>query len=101
MIMFNREKRIDFVTGFKKRKDERRFQAKIEAKEEIKQERVELRKTKQAQRTQIEEQYEQIRQLKRAELGLPPEEPKYDNDSDSENPEHNVESDDGGMFEKE
>ena len=25
MIMFDREKRIDFVTGFKKRKDERRF----------------------------------------------------------------------------
>ena len=34
MIMFDRSKRIDFVTGFKKRKDERRFKAKIKAKEE-------------------------------------------------------------------
>lgn len=73
MIMFDREKRIEFVTGFKKRKDERRFKAKIEAKEEKKQERAELKKTKAAQRQSIEEQYEQLRQLKRAELGLPPE----------------------------
>ena len=42
MIMFDREKRIEFVTGFKKRKDERRFKAKIEAKQEIKDERKEL-----------------------------------------------------------
>lgn len=50
MIMFDRTKRIDFVTGFKKRKDERRFKAKIEAKEEQKQERAELRKTKAQQK---------------------------------------------------
>ena len=34
MIMFDRNKRIEFVTGFKKRKDERRLKAKQMAKEE-------------------------------------------------------------------
>ena len=34
MIKFDRDKRIEFVTGFKKRKDERRFKAKLRAKEE-------------------------------------------------------------------
>ena len=34
MIMFDRAKRISFVTGFKTRKDERRFKAKISAQDE-------------------------------------------------------------------
>ena len=46
MIVFDRDKRIEFVTGFKKRKDERRFKAKINAKDELRQERKELLKTK-------------------------------------------------------
>ena len=50
MIVFDRDKRIEFVTGFKKRKDERRFKAKINAKDELKQERKELLKTKAQQR---------------------------------------------------
>ena len=55
MIMFDPQKRIDFVTGFKKRKDERRFQAKIAQKEEKRQERIELRHTKEQQRRQVED----------------------------------------------
>ena len=35
-LVFDREKRIDFVTGFKKRKDERRVKAKELALEEKK-----------------------------------------------------------------
>ena len=38
-LVFDRNKRIDFVTGFKKRKDERRVKAKELALEEKKQER--------------------------------------------------------------
>lgn len=50
MIMFDRSKRIDFVTGFKKRKDERRFKAKIKASDELRDERKEIRKSKAVQR---------------------------------------------------
>lgn len=46
MIMFDPEKRREFITGFRKRKDERRFQAKIKAKDEVKVERKELLKSK-------------------------------------------------------
>ena len=42
MIMFDREARVNFVTGFRARKDERRFEAKIKATEEKKEERREL-----------------------------------------------------------
>jgi len=55
MIMFDRAKRIEFVTGFKKRKDERREHAKQYAKDEKRQERHELLKTKADQRRAIED----------------------------------------------
>jgi len=42
MIMFDREARVAFVTGFRARKDERRFQAKIKLVDEKKEERKEL-----------------------------------------------------------
>ena len=46
MIMFDREKRVEFVTGFKKRKDERREYAKQAMKEEAKQDRKETERVK-------------------------------------------------------
>lgn len=102
MIMFDRNKRIEFVTGFKKRKDERRLKAKQMAKEEKRQERSDFRKTKAAQRQNIDEQYEQIRQLKRAEMGLPEEDEKELDQNQSSGEESAAGSDgEGGMFEKE
>ena len=68
-IMFDREKRVEFVTGFKKRKDERRLKAKEVEKEEAKEARKEIVYEKKKQRELIEEQYEQIRMIRRAELG--------------------------------
>jgi len=50
MIVFDPEKRKEFITGFRKRKDERRFKAKIKIAEEQKEERRELLKTKAQQR---------------------------------------------------
>ena len=103
VITFDRDKRIEFVTGFKKRKDERRVVAKQKMKEEKKQERLDLKKTKADQRRLVEEQYEQLRQLKRAEMGLPPEDAASENDAEAEGSDKNalVEEDIGGMFEKE
>ena len=113
LIKFDRNKRIEFVTGFKKRKDERRFKAKLRAKEEQRQERAELVKTKAQQRQSIEEQYEQIRQMKKAEMGInDDDEESSESDSDAEaaddkekegeNKVTTVEDEfDGGMFEKE
>ena len=46
MITFDRNARIEFLTGFKKRKDERRVEAKEKAKQDLKSERKELRETK-------------------------------------------------------
>ena len=53
--MFDRAKRIDFVTGFKKRKDERRQKAKVLIAEEKKQERKDILKERKQHRKQIEE----------------------------------------------
>ena len=112
-ITFDNQKRIEFVTGFKKRKDERRFKAKIRAKEELRQERVELMKSKAQQRQNIEDQYEQIRQMKKAEMGIV-DDADDQSSSESENEKNNEakqaeaaatqkleEEFDGGMFEKE
>ena len=46
MIVFDRNKRVEFVTGFKKRKDERREYAKEKMKEELKAQRKEVMDTK-------------------------------------------------------
>ena len=96
------------MTGFKKRKDERRLQAMIDAKDDHKKDRADNKRHKEQQKQNIEEQYEQIRQQKRAEMGLPLDEDrdegsKSEHDGDAnENPETEaVEADDGGMFEKE
>jgi hypothetical protein len=80
----------------------------IDAKDEHKKDRVDNRRLKAQQKQNIEEQYEQIRQQKRVEMGLPLEEDREgnsdsdDGDNQNENPEAlAVEEDDGGMFEKE
>ena len=57
-LIFDRSKRVDFVTGFKKRKDERREVAKIELKKEEMEERRQGRQHKYKQRDRINEQYE-------------------------------------------
>ena len=49
-LVFDRDKRIEFVTGFKKRKDERRAKAKELALEEKKDERKELKDHKRKER---------------------------------------------------
>ena len=104
MIMFDRSKRIDFVTGFKKRKDERRQKAKTMVDQERRQERADLRKTKAAEKQNIEEQYEQLRRLKRAELGLPEDEPEPEKtsakDGESGSDAGSQSEEDLGMFEK-
>ena len=69
-LVFDREKRIDFVTGFKKRKEERRAYGKEAAKEDKKKEKQEFRDHKKEQIRNIEEQYEQLRQIKAAEMGV-------------------------------
>ena len=58
MLKFDRNARIEFLTGFKKRKDERRVKAKEVMKQEKRKERQELRETKKQQRENIEQQYE-------------------------------------------
>jgi len=54
-IVFDREARIAFVTGFKKRKNERRLYAANTAAEEKKDEKKEMKRTKAIQRKTIEE----------------------------------------------
>ena len=54
-LVFDKDKRIDFVTGFKKRKDERRAQAKEQVLEEKREARKELLEHKRKQRQNIEE----------------------------------------------
>ena len=68
-LVFDRQKRIEFVTGFKKRKDERREQAQELKKEEKKEARKQVVEERKRHRDMIQEQYEQIRQIKRAETG--------------------------------
>ena len=81
-LVFDRAKRVDFVTGFKKRKDERRVQAKEQLLEEKRAERKELLEHKRQQRQNIEEQYEQLRQLKLAEMGVDPNQEKEQQSED-------------------
>ena len=69
-LVFDREKRIDFVTGFRKRKDERRAEAKELAKEDKKKEKQEFREHKKERERNIEEQYQQLREIKAAEMGI-------------------------------
>ena len=83
-LVFDRTKRIDFVTGFKKRKDERRVKAKEQVIEEKRAERKELLDHKRQQRQNIEEQYEQLRQLKMAEMGVDPNEEKAQKSDDEQ-----------------
>lgn len=66
-IKFSSEARVEFVTGFKKRKDERRVKAKEILKKEEKDKRKELLAEKRKQRDRIEEQYQQVKMLKKAE----------------------------------
>ena len=53
-ITWDKNKRIDFVTGFKKRKDERRVYAKEKIKEEVREVRLEHNAEKRKQRLVIE-----------------------------------------------
>ena len=69
VIKFDRDARVEFLTGFKKRKDERRVQAKEKSKKELKQERKEMLDIKKQQKANIEQQYEEIREMKKAEFG--------------------------------
>jgi ribosomal RNA-processing protein 17 len=66
-IEFDRQKRVDYVTGFKKRKDERRVAAKVIIKKEKAEERHEIKLEKIKNRKRIEEQYEEIRKCMRME----------------------------------
>lgn len=50
MIMFDRAKRIEFVTGFKKRKDERRVYAHEKIKEDLKSDAREIKHVKAIQK---------------------------------------------------
>ncbi len=70
-IIFDRNKRVEFVTGFKRRKDERRVIAKQKLKEEQADERRQNRQIKYKNRERIEEQYEQLRSIMR--IGEEPE----------------------------
>ena len=64
-LIFDRNKRVEFVTGFKRRKDERREVAKQKIKEEEMEVRKQNRQIKYKQRDRINEQYDQIRQIMR------------------------------------
>ena len=99
-LVFDREKRIDFVTGFRKRKDERRAEAKELAKEDKKKEKQEFREHKKQQERNIEEQYEQLRQIKAAEMGidLPTEDVE---DAEEKKPVAGIDDDDEYAFTKE
>ena len=57
-LIFDRNKRIEFVTGFKKRKDERRVQAKEMEKDEKREARKEIAYERKKQRDLVDEQYE-------------------------------------------
>ncbi|MFM7853705.1 MAG: hypothetical protein ACKO96_17725, partial [Flammeovirgaceae bacterium] len=54
-LVWDRSKRIEFVTGFKKRKDERREVAKQKINEEQAEERRENRQMKYKQKERVEE----------------------------------------------
>ena len=58
------------MTGFRKRKDERRAEAKELAKEDKKKEKQEFREHKKERERNIEEQYQQLREIKAAEMGV-------------------------------
>ena len=62
-IVFDRSKRIEFCTGFKRRKDQRREKAKAKLKEDEKEKKRENREARVKQRQLVEEQYEQIRAI--------------------------------------
>jgi len=64
-IKFNPAARKEFLTGFKKRKDERRLKAHEKAKQEIKDKRKEVVQERKKHRDRIEEQYQQVTMLKR------------------------------------
>jgi ribosomal RNA-processing protein 17 len=63
-IKFNPQARKDFITGFKKRKDERRKKAQEKNKKEEKEKRKEIVAERKRHRERIEEQYQQVRMLK-------------------------------------
>ena len=62
-LIWDRDKRVEFVTGFKKRKDERRKVAKEKCLKEAADARIQARKERGKEKERIEEQYEQIKQI--------------------------------------
>ena len=101
-LVFDREKRIDFVTGFRKRKDERRAEAKELLKEEKKKEKQEFREHKKQQQQNIEEQYQQLREIKAAEMGIDlPVDDVRDDESEERVPVAGIDDDDDYAFTKE
>ena len=62
VIKFNPQKRKEYLTGFKKRKDERRAIAKQEIKEEERKQKAEFRYEKKKYKESINEQYETIKE---------------------------------------
>lgn len=101
-LIFDRNKRIDFVTGFKKRKDERRVQAKELEKDEKREARKEILQEKKKQRELVDEQYEQIRMIKRAELGQvsDDDEPEVPKDTPTTHKKETIDAKAGWVWEK-
>ena len=64
-IKFNPVARKEFITGFKKRKDERRQIAKEKVKQEVKDKRKEIIQERKNHIKRIEEQYQQVTMLKK------------------------------------
>jgi len=62
-VTFNAEKRKEYLSGFRKRKDIRRKKAVEEAKKESREAKRESRKQKKEQVEAINEQYEQIKAI--------------------------------------
>jgi ribosomal RNA-processing protein 17 len=73
-IKFNPLARREFITGFKKRKDERRKIAQDKVKQEVKDKRKEIVQERKNHRNRIEEQYQQVTMLKKQEQPIQPEE---------------------------
>lgn len=57
-LIWDKDKRVEYVTGFKKRKDERRKAAQVTIKEEEQEAKRQTRQIKYKQRERVEEQYE-------------------------------------------
>eukprot|EP00347_Sterkiella_histriomuscorum_P016945 403351249 len=62
-IKFDSDKRKEYLTGFKKRKDVRRKVAQDKIKQEIKDKRKDVVQERKKHNERIEEQYEQVQSL--------------------------------------